>query len=103
MQNLTIHTRGLYYRLKKFTRRSRTGYLLELVTSVVALIAFILTEDMRLPMVLIDKWTPLMLIMLAICWIIDIRLARYRGKEIEEEREDIEDALNKTKEQVGAE
>ena len=93
----------LYYRLKKFTRRSRTGYLLELVTSVVALIAFILTEDMRLPMVLIDKWTPLMLILLAICWIIDIRLARYRGKEIEEEREDIEDALNKTKEQVGAE
>lgn len=93
----------LYYRLKKFTRRSRIGYLLELVTSVVALIAFILTEDMRLPMVLIDKWTPLMLIMLAICWIIDIRLARYRGKEIEEEREDIEDALNKTKEQIGAE
>lgn len=93
----------LYYRLKKFTRRSRTGYLLELVTSVVALIAFILTEDMRLPMVLIDKWTPLMLILLAICWIIDIRLARYRGKEIEEEREDIEDALNKTKEQIGAE
>ena len=93
----------LYYRLKKFTRRSRTGYLLELVTSVVALIAFILTEDMRLPMVLIDKWTPLMLILLAICWIIDIRLARYRGKEIEEEREEIEDALNETKEQIGAE
>ena len=57
---------------------------------------------MRLPMVLIDKWTPLMLILLAICWIIDIRLARYREKAVEEEREEAENDLNQIKENIGA-
>ena len=40
-------------------------------------------------MVLIDKWTPLMLILLGICWVIDFRLARYRSKVLAEEEEEI--------------
>ena len=72
-----------YFEVKRFVRRFRTGMVLEAVVSIIALIAFILTEDMRLPMTLIDKWTPLMLILLAVCWIIDVRLARYREKEKE--------------------
>ena len=49
-----------------------------------ALIAFILTEDMRLPMVLFDQWTPMMAALLLLCWIIDIRLMRYRDQEPKE-------------------
>ena len=78
-----------YYQLKKFLRRFRLGIGLEALDVVLAVIAFILTEDMRLPMVLIDKWTPLMLILLGICWVIDFRLARYRSKVLAEEEEEI--------------
>ena len=76
--------------MKKFLRRFRVGMGLELADVVGAIIAFILTEDMRTPMVLIDKWTPLMLILLLICWVVDVRLARYRGEELPEETEEAE-------------
>ena len=77
----------LYYRLKKFLRRFRIGILLEIVVAVGALVAFILTEDMRLPMVLIDRWTLLMVLLLFLNWIIDIRLIRYWSKKQEEDNE----------------
>ena len=37
-----------------------------ILTAIAAVITFILTEDMRLPMIMIDKWTLLMVIMLAV-------------------------------------
>ena len=49
------------YDVGKFTRRFIIGVSIEAVISVVALITYILTQNMRLPMVLIDRWTPLML------------------------------------------
>ena len=70
----------LYYKVKKFLVRFRTGITVELVVSVVAAITFVLTENIRLPMVLIDRWTPLMLLFLLGCWITDVILARYRRK-----------------------
>ena len=70
----------LYYRLKKFRRKFRIGIVLEVFVAVGAVVAFILTEDMRLPMVLIDRWTPLMLILLAGIWVIDFILIRYRDQ-----------------------
>ena len=81
----------LYYRVRRFVRRFRFGFVLEILIVAAAIAAFILTEDIRMPMVLIDRWTPLMLIILIICWIVDVRLMRYRGKaqaekEAEEER-----------------
>ena len=42
-------------------------------------------NDMRLPMILIDKWTPLMVLLMLICWIADARLMRYRDKREAEE------------------
>ena len=53
------------------------------------MIAFILTEDMRLPMVLIDRWTPLMIALMLLCWTTDVWLVRYRDsmKADEEEKE----------------
>ncbi|MBQ9249590.1 MAG: sortase [Oscillospiraceae bacterium] len=77
----------LYYPLQHFLRRFRTGLGLELIDTIAAIVAFILTEDMRLPVVLIDRWTPLMLLLLAVCWVADVRLLRYHEEEPEEERE----------------
>ncbi|MBQ7059234.1 MAG: sortase [Firmicutes bacterium] len=73
-----------FYRLKRFLKRFRIGFCLEILTVAAALIAFILTEDMRLPMVLFDQWTPMMAALLLLCWIIDIRLMRYRDQEPKE-------------------
>jgi hypothetical protein len=81
----------LYYHVTEFVKRFRLGFGLELVDVIAAIIAFILTEDMRLPMVLIDKWTPLMLILLVICWALDVRLMRYRDEAPAEEEEKAEE------------
>lgn len=80
---------SLYYKVKKFLRRFRTGIGLEFIDAAVALIVFMLTEDMRLPMILIDKWTPLMILFLAFCWVTDVRLARYREKVLADEEEEM--------------
>lgn len=58
-----------------------------LTLAVLALIAFILTEDMRLPMVLIDKWTPPMIVLMLIVWVLDVRLIRYREGVLDDEEE----------------
>ncbi|MBR3416580.1 MAG: sortase [Clostridia bacterium] len=76
---------GPLYRVKKFLRRLRAGVGIEVLTAAAAIIAFILTEDMRNPMAFVDKWTPLMLLILLAAWIIDVRLARYRDNREEEE------------------
>ena len=78
---------ALYYHVKKFVRRFRSGFGLELLSVIAAVVAFILTEDMRLPMVLIDKWTPLMVLIMLLCWGFDTRLMRYRDKFEADERE----------------
>lgn len=79
----------LYWRQGRFGSRLHGGVVAEIVVSVVAVIAFILTEDIRLPMVIIDRWTPLMIVLLALCWFIDVRLIRYReGVEAEDEDDD---------------
>ena len=95
----------LYYHVKPFRRKFTIGFILELVVSIAALIAFILTEDMRLPMILIDRWTPLMLLLLLVCWLLDLLLIRYRKKvraeeEEEEERKALEEAAKQAAEEV---
>ena len=70
----------LYYHVKKYVRRFRLGIALELALVAVAAYVFVHTENIRLPMVLIDKWTPLMLLFLILCWVTDICLAQYRDK-----------------------
>ena len=77
----------LYYRLRSFLRKFRIGILLEAVFAVIALIVFILTEDMRLPMILIDQYTPVMIILLLIVWLFDVTLIRYRKEVLAEEEE----------------
>ena len=87
-----LKKRQLYY-VRRFTRRFRIGIPFELIASLLALITFIYTEDMRLPMVIIDRWTPLMILLLTICWLLDVLLIRHRQRiDIEEDVEvEIED------------
>ena len=85
----------LYYRVTRIAKRFRLGSLLELVTVVAAIIAFVLTEDMRLPMIFVDKWTPLMILLMALCWVLDIRLLRSRKEDrAEAEEKDTAGAVN---------
>ena len=83
----------LFYRLKAFTRKFIAGIILEVLLSIASIIAFILTEDMRLPMVLIDKWTPLMLILMICSLLVDFILTRYKKRK-EDEDEDNGISLN---------
>jgi hypothetical protein len=78
------------YKVKRFLQRLRIGVGAETVLLIGAIIIFIITENLRNPMVLIDKYTPLMITLLIATWLIDVRLARYRSgleKEAEEQAE----------------
>ena len=78
----------LLYQQKKFKKRSIVGVILEVIIAIIAVIVFILTENIWLRITIVDKWTPLMIIILVACWIVDIRLLRYReDKDIHRIRE----------------
>ncbi len=67
----------------KENRRKILPLLVGLLTSILAILVFIFTEDMRLPMVLIDKWTIIMLII----FLIEFPLLFIKHKEKEEKEE----------------
>ena len=71
---------------KKEEDKRRKSKFLGILPAIGAVIAFILTEDMRLPMILVDKWTLLMLIILAVNLILAF-LTRNKDKEKDEEKE----------------
>lgn len=77
----------LYYNITKFKKHFRVGLIIQILLLLASVITFILTEDMRNPMIIIDQWTPLMLIFLLSAWIIDIIFVRYRkkNKKVQEE------------------
>ena len=75
------------FNTKKFGRKAFIGFVIEFIIALVALIVFVLTEDMSLPVRIIDKWTPLMLILLFLSWLVDTRLMRINM----DAREDIEE------------
>ncbi len=68
-------------RIRRFRTRLVTGFALEGIIAIAAVIIFLLTENVRLPMVLIDKWTPFMLLILLMSWVADLFLVRNRTKE----------------------
>lgn len=57
------------------------------LVGIISIIAFILTEDITLPMILIDKWTILMVILLAIN-VINIFVMRKKSKQEEDDDEE---------------
>jgi len=75
-----------YYRVGRFAGRFTAGIILEAIVAAFAFAAYVATENMRLPMVLIDQWTPLMLMLTVTCWVIDMALLRYREGDGESEK-----------------
>ncbi|MBR5917578.1 MAG: sortase [Lachnospiraceae bacterium] len=79
----------LFFKVKAFTRKFIAGIILEVLLSIASIIAFILTEDMRLPMVIIDKWTPLMLLLLLGSILAEFILTRYKRSKKDKEEDGI--------------
>ncbi|SDJ78342.1 sortase, SrtB family [Lachnospiraceae bacterium G41] len=79
----------LFFKVKAFTRKFIAGIILEVIFAIAGVIIFILTEDMRLPMVIIDKWTPVMLLLLVGSVLAEFTLTRYkRSKKDKKENEE---------------
>ena len=64
--------------------RSRIYKVISVITAIVSVIVFVLTEDMRQPMILVDRWTLLMVIFLLIN-VVTLFLGRKWHEEDEEE------------------
>ena len=76
------------YDVKKFKRKLRTGVIIEALALIGSIVLFIFTEDMRRPMVLVDKWTIAMVLILAAAVAADLIFCRKpKRKEIEEPEE----------------
>ena len=61
------------------------GFMLELIVTVFSVFWFIWTENMRQPMVIIDKWTLLMIVLFAVAWASDVYLIKYKKHKKQEE------------------
>ena len=72
-------------------KRNRLLKILSILPALAAIITFILTEDMTQPMVLVDKWTILMVIYLLVDLILGI-LSKKKKEEPEDDDDDEEDA-----------
>lgn len=66
------------YNTRRFTMKFWVGVICELLVSVGAIVVFLLTENMRLPMGVIDQWTLIMLILSLMGWVVDVVLMRNR-------------------------
>ena len=66
--------------LKAFAKKMKTGVILEIIAVIVAIIAFVLTEDITQPIVIRDEWTWLMVLIFALALLTDCIFFRYRGK-----------------------
>ncbi|MBO4788050.1 MAG: class B sortase [Lachnospiraceae bacterium] len=66
------------YDVNRFARRFTIGMLAETAIALIAFLVYAGTENMRQPMILIDKWTPCMLMLLVACLTVDLVLTRNR-------------------------
>lgn len=66
--------------LKNFVARMTIGLILEIYLVIAAIVAFVLTENITMPMVMSDKWTWLMVLILGLAMITDIACFRFYGK-----------------------
>ncbi len=62
----------------RFTRKFIAGIVIEAVLAVSSVVIYVVTENMHKPMVLIDKWTPLMLGVVVAGVVADLVLTRFR-------------------------
>ncbi|MBO7516065.1 MAG: sortase [Lachnospiraceae bacterium] len=78
------------YDVEPFARKFHTGVAIEIVLTVLAVLVFFFTENMRLPMILIDKYTPLMLVLMIGAWVADVVFTRYHRDEREKAKQEQE-------------
>ncbi len=81
-------------KLKRQRNRRLIGVMIQLIVTAFAIFWFIWTEDPRQPMVIIDRWTLLMIVLFAITWFVDVYLIKYRYRKRQEEEEDPEVSTN---------
>ncbi len=86
---------ALFYHVKSFLRRFRLGIALELILTAASLVTFLMTENLRMPMTLIDEWTPIMIVLMVAVLILDMRLIRYNGKVLADEEDAVRRELEK--------
>ncbi len=69
-------------KLKRFRLRVNTGTAIEIFILVSSVLSFFLTEDMTTPVVMCDKYTPLMIAISALMFIVDVICFVYRDMRI---------------------
>ena len=69
-------------KLRKFRLKVNLGIALEIILVVIVLLIFFLTEDMTTPVVMCDNYTPLMIVISVIMFIVDVSFFVYRGSRI---------------------
>ena len=78
------HLRDIYDDLRSFIRKLRTGIVLEILIAVLAVVVFLITEDISKRVVMSDRYTGIMILIEAAALVIDFICFRYRGKRIQE-------------------
>ena len=69
------------YIIKKFRRRVSITETGEIIIAILALILFLLTEDIHTPIRMIDCYTPIHLILLIGAWLLDRLFVRIKDKD----------------------
>jgi hypothetical protein len=69
-------------KLQRYRRRMSLGSVLEILSFVIAIIVFFLTEDMTTPVVMCDEYTPVMIAICVIIFIVDAAFFVYRDTRI---------------------
>lgn len=69
-------------KLQRYRRRMSLGSVLEILSFVIAIIVFFLTEDMTTPVVMCDEYTPVMIAICVIMFIVDAAFFVYRDTRI---------------------
>ena len=88
---------------KSLARKQRIALILEICLSVLALLLFLLTENLSLSITLIDKWTIWMLVILVAVWVVDVWLWRWRQRSDEFVNYDVSTFKNKLQELLDGE
>ena len=71
---------SIYKNLQNFLVRMTVGVVLEIYLVIAAVIAFLLTENITMPMVMSDKWTWLMVLIFGLAIVADMVCFRFYGK-----------------------
>ena len=69
-------------RVRHYRRRVTIASVVELLICVASVLLFVLKEDIFAPITIVDRYTPVMILLLAACWFVDVNLmeSKYDNK-----------------------